>query len=256
MIEDYELGSLYIHLTVVLTLLNSLFDLGKNPEDLVTKETPEIDKKKHDGTKNVTFSMGCFWGPDSLFGAIPGVIRTKVGYAGGSKKDPTYHSLGDHTETIQVNYDPGEVSYEELIDLFWENHDPTFSKSTQYMSIIFFHDEEQEKIAERTKERRDKKSSETVKTEIRPYSKFYTAEDYHQKYHLSQHKALYKAYQNVYPDIEDFTDSTAVTRANGYVSGHGKITSEEELKELGLSEEGRKILFKKWRSDGGADHAV
>ncbi len=215
------------------------------------EEVPAVDEEKYDRVKFATFSMGCFWGPDSLFGAVPGVISTRVGYAGGAKEDPTYHSLGGHTETVQVRYDPGEVSFKGLIDLFWENHDPTYSKSTQYKSIVFFHDKDQKMRAEDTKERRQKKISGDVATEIRPFSNFYLAEDYHQKYHLSKHKRLYSAYKRVYPDIEDFIDSTAVTRANGYVSGHGSLRSKEELKELGLGKEGRKMLYKKWNSAGG-----
>ncbi len=195
--------------------------------------------------------MGCFWGPDSLFGAIPGVIRTRVGYAGGTKEDPTYHSLGDHTESIQIDYDPEEISYKELTNIFWDNHDPTHLKSTQYMSIIFFHDQEQENIARKSKEKAQEGYSGKIKTEIRPFSKFYLAEDYHQKYNLSRNKKIYKAYKQIYPNIEDFINSTAVARANGYVSGHGTLESEEKLEGLGLSEEGRRILYKKWKSSGG-----
>ncbi len=234
-----------------LVLLNGLFNFRKNPAKVAVQEKPEIDKKSYEETKIATFSMGCFWGPDSLFGAVPGVISTVVGYSGGSKKYPTYHSLGDHTETIRIKYDPEGVSYDELIDIFWNGHDPTISKNTQYTSIVFFHDEEQEMTAYKTKEKRDRKSSRPINTEIRPFLKFYTAEDYHQKYHLRQHEILYKAYRKIYPDIEDFIDSTAVTKANGYVSGHGNIGSKEELEILGLEKKGRDILYERWISAGG-----
>ena len=110
MIKDHKLIRPYTVFTLVSTLLNSLFNMRKDTGKLVVEETPEIDKKKYDKKKIATFSMGCFWGPDSIFGAVPGVIRTKVGYAGGSRKDPTYHKLGDHTETVQMTYDPEEVS--------------------------------------------------------------------------------------------------------------------------------------------------
>ncbi|MBS3781946.1 MAG: peptide-methionine (S)-S-oxide reductase MsrA [Candidatus Thermoplasmatota archaeon] len=215
------------------------------------KKTPPIDEDIPKKSKTATFSMGCFWGPDSLFGSIPEVIRTKVGYSGGDKKDPTYHSLGGHTETVQIDYDPERLSYKELLNIFWNNHDPTNPKSTQYMSIIFFHDDEQEKIARKSKERVQKGYSGNIRTDIRPYSKFYRAEDYHQKYHLSRNKKVYRAYQQIYPDMEDFVSSTAVARANGYVSGHGNLKSREDLKDLGLNEEGRKMLYRKWKSSGG-----
>lgn len=237
--------------TIDLLLSLGIFGMGKKIDEIIRNEKPLIDKNKHDGLKTATFSMGCFWGPDSLFGVIPGVIRTRVGYAGGAKKNPTYHRLGGHTETIQIEYTPEQISYKELMDIFWNNHDPTQLKSTQYMSIIFFHDEDQEKIARKSKEKVQEEYSRNVKTDIRPISKFYLAEDYHQKYHLSRNKKIYKAYTQIYPDMKDFTNSTAVARINGYISGRGTLDSEEDLKSLGLSEDGRKILYKKWKSAGG-----
>lgn len=237
--------------TIDFATLLGIFDPGKNVDELITGEKPAIDKDRPDEFETATFSMGCFWGPDSLFGAVSGVINTKVGYAGGKKENPTYYRLGDHTETVQIRYNPGKVSYKELIDVFWKNHDPTQHKSIQYKSIVFFHNKEQEKIAKETKKKRQEKSSGMVKTEIRPFSKFYTAEDYHQKYHLSKHKKLYKAYQKIYPDIEEFIKSTAVTKANAYVSGKGSLRSKDDLEELGLSKEGADMLFDKWKSAGG-----
>jgi len=237
--------------TVNIATLLSIFGIGKSVDELISGNKPYIDNDEPEEAKTATFSMGCFWGPDSLYGAVPGVISTKVGYAGGNKDNPTYHRLGDHTETVQMKFDPKKVSYEELIDVFWENHDYVHPKSTQYMSIIFFHNEEQENIAKKSKEEKQEQTSGRIQTEIRPFSKFYLAEGYHQKYHLSKQKKLYKAYRNIYPDLKDFIDSTAVTRANGYVSGHGKLTSRSDLEGLGLSEEGIDMLFKKWKNAGG-----
>jgi len=76
-------------------------------------------------TVKATFALGCFWGPDGLFGATPGVIRTRVGFTGGSKAAPTYKSLGDHTEAIEIDFDPKEITYDKLLDMFWTHHDPT-----------------------------------------------------------------------------------------------------------------------------------
>ncbi|MFW5953337.1 MAG: peptide-methionine (S)-S-oxide reductase MsrA [Candidatus Natronoplasma sp.] len=212
---------------------------------------PPIDKKVSNKLKTATFAMGCFWGPDSLFGAAPGVIRTRVGYSGGKKEDPTYHNLDGHTETIQIDYDQKQISYEQLVKIFWHNHDPTHQNTTQYKAIIFFHDEEQEKIARSSKEKLQEEYSMKIMTELRLFSKFYMAEDYHQKYHLSRNKKIYRAYQQVYPDMAEFIDSTAVARVNGYVSGHGDLKSKEDLKGLGLTDEGKKMLYEKWKSSGG-----
>lgn len=241
---------------VNLSTLFGIFGKGRGVDELIKKEKPAIDKNRLGELKTATFSMGCFWGPDSLFGAMPGVISTRVGYSGGTKDNPTYHRLGDHTETVQIIYDPKQVSYDELLNTFWKGHNPTQAKSTQYMSIIFFHDDEQEKMAKETKQKRQDKTSGVIRTEIRPFSNFYLAENYHQKYHLSKHKKLYDAYKQIYPEIEEFIDSTAVTRANGYVSGNGSLESRDDLEGLGLTERGIEMLFNEWKSSGGKKHAI
>ena len=112
------------------------------------------------------------------------MVRTRVGYAGGAKANPTYYALGDHAETIQIDYDPTRISYEELLNVFWESHNPTSpSWSRQYMSAIFYHNEEQQRLAQDTKARQEAKLGTKIYTEIVPYTQFYLAEDYHQKYH-------------------------------------------------------------------------
>ncbi|MFO7791501.1 MAG: peptide-methionine (S)-S-oxide reductase MsrA [Candidatus Saliniplasma sp.] len=234
-------------LTLNLILTMAWFS-KKSGDDLVTGDIPIIDTKVPKKTKTVTFSMGCFWGPDALFGSKKGVVRTRVGYAGGTKQNPTYRSLGDHTETVQVYYDPKKITYSDLLDIFWNNHDPTTRRTTQYMTMIFYHDDEQKKLAVESKEQMQKRLDEDVKTEIEEYSKFYLAEDYHQKYQLSRNSSLYSAFKYIYPDIQDFVNSTAVARANGLVSGKGDI---DIVEELGLNEEGKELIRKSFKRAGG-----
>ena len=176
---------------------------------------------------------------------MPGVVRTRVGYAGGTTQNPTYHSLGDHTEAIQIEYDPALISYEELFDAFWTSHDPFRQPwSRQYKAIVFYHDEEQERLAI---ERRDRLAAETgreVVTEIIPFSRFYLAEDYHQKYRLQQDPVLVRDLRAIYPNTQDFVASTAAARINGYVAGYGSLERlRDELNSLGLSTEGRDRLW-------------
>lgn len=173
------------------------------------------------------------------------MIRTRVGYAGGSKENPTYYSLGDHSETIQIDYDPTQISYGQLLEVFWNSHNPTYEPwSRQYMSIIFYHSEDQRRLAIETKESEEARLGRHVFTEIVPFSEFYLAEDYHQKYHLRQESALMAEFRAIYPATEDFVASTAVARVNGYVGGYGELaTLEEELSLLGLSEAGRQRLL-------------
>ena len=142
-----------------------------------------------------TFGAGCFWHVEALFRQVKGVQSTTVGYLGGSLKDPTYEDVCSgqtgHAEVVQVEYDQNVVSYDDLLTVFWNNHDPTTLNrqgpdvGDQYRSAIFFYDAEQEATAKISKEKlqsSDKFKSRKIVTEIVPASSFYKAEDYHQQY--------------------------------------------------------------------------
>lgn len=166
-------------------------------------------------------------------------MRTRVGYAGGTKANPTYYALGDHAETIQIDYDPTQISYEELLKVFWESHNPTYqSWSRQYMSAIFYHNEEQQRLAQDTKASQEAKLGAKIYTEIVPYTQFYLAEDYHQKYVLQNQSEFMREFKVMYPELIDFINSTAAARVNGYLAGGGSVERlEEEIEQLGLSPE-------------------
>ena len=172
------------------------------------------------------------------------MIRTRVGYTGGKKKKPTYHNLGDHTEAIQIDYDPTRISYEELLDIFWESHNPAISSwSRQYMSAVYFHNEEQKRLAIETKNSEEAKHKGKIYTKIVQASAFYTAEGYHHKYLLRQRPALMKEFNAIYPATEDFVNSTAAARINGYIGGYGTSAAlEKEINSLGLSLAGEEKL--------------
>ncbi len=141
-----------------------------------------------------TFGAGCFWGVEAAFRKIKGVTSTQVGYLGGNVENPSYLDVctgrTGHAEVVEVEYDPSIVSYEELLRVFWENHDPTQHNrqgpdvGAQYRSAIFFHSPEQEVAAKASKQtlERDGKYKRPIATEITPTSKFYRAEKYHQQY--------------------------------------------------------------------------
>ncbi len=168
---------------------------------------------------------------------MKGVVRTRVGYAGGTLEDPTYHNLGDHAETIQIDYDPTHITYKELLDVFWKSHSPTSKPySRQYMSAIFYHDEEQKRLALETKTREEDRLGRSVYTEISPYSGFYLAEAYHQKYTLNNQRDFMKEFKAMYPNMQDFINSTAAARVNGYLAGHGSYEGlQTEIDGFGLS---------------------
>ena len=141
-----------------------------------------------------TFGAGCFWHVEDLLRKTKGVKSTQVGYIGGQLAHPTYEEVctdtTGHAEADQVEYDPNEISYDDLLKVFWSNHDPTSLNrqgpdvGNQYRSAIFFHDEEQKKIAQKSKEELEKsgKFQKSIVTEIVPAPEFYKAEEYHQKY--------------------------------------------------------------------------
>jgi peptide-methionine (S)-S-oxide reductase len=173
------------------------------------------------------------------------VVRTRVGYAGGTKDSPTYHNLGDHSETIQIDYDPTQITYAELLDVFWSSHSPIARPwSLQYASIVFYHDEEQKRLAEKSRDHLAAEAGRPIYTEIVPFDRFYRAEAYHQKYRLRQLPDLLAEFEAIYPDADDFVNSTAVARVNGYLGGHGTLDAlQAEIDDLGLSPTATKKLL-------------
>lgn len=173
------------------------------------------------------------------------MARTRVGYAGGIKKNPTYHSLGDHTETIQIDFDPEKITYERLLNIFWASHDPTSRPwSRQYKAVIFYHDEEQRNLAVATKDRLEEKIGVRIHTEILPYTEFYQAEPYHQKYRVRSMRDIMAEFSAMYPLDEEFVNSTAAARVNGYLGGYGSLeVVKSQSGNLGLSPDASRRLL-------------
>ncbi|HJT82554.1 MAG TPA: peptide-methionine (S)-S-oxide reductase MsrA [Chthoniobacterales bacterium] len=145
-------------------------------------------------TEKATFGAGCFWGVEETFRNLKGVTSTAVGYAGGTKENPSYEDVCSdrtgHVEVVEMDFDPAEISYEQLLEVFWSNHNPTTLNrqgpdvGTQYRSVVFYHSPEQKAAAEAAKERLQNSGrfSKPVVTAIEPASKFWRAEEYHQQY--------------------------------------------------------------------------
>ncbi len=159
-----------------------------------------------------------------------------MGYGGGTKSNPTYHSLGDHTETIQIDYNPMVISYGKLLDVFWDSHNPgSPSWSRQYMAAIFFHDNEQKRLALLSMDQ-IKQQKKKIYTKILPLTEFYPAENYHQKHRLRSDRDLMREFNAMFPRADDFMNSTAAARINGYLSGYGSFEDlKNELPSFGLS---------------------
>jgi peptide-methionine (S)-S-oxide reductase len=166
-------------------------------QDGVGRKSPYNGSEKQNRRimmEKATFGAGCFWGVEATFRRIRGVVNTAVGYMGGTTVNPTYEDVctdrTGHAEVVQVEFDPAQVPYEELLDVFWENHDPTTPNrqgpdvGTQYRSIIFYHTPEEKVAAEASKEKRQRtgRYKKPIVTEIVPAATFYRAEEYHQRY--------------------------------------------------------------------------
>lgn len=162
-------------------ILGSLLSMNAAPETKPVK------------TELATMGGGCFWCIEAVLETFEGVKSVVSGYAGGKKANPTYEEVcsgrSGHAEVVQVEYDPKKITYEQLLEIFWEGHDPTTlnrqgpDSGTQYRSIIAYHDEAQKKAAEKSKADAQKKFSDPIVTEIVALEKFYPAEDYHQDYY-------------------------------------------------------------------------
>lgn len=160
-----------------------------------------------------------------------------MGYAGGTKEHPTYHNLGDHTETFQVDYDPDRLDYRDLLELFWQSHDPwRGSRSRQYMSLVLYHDETQKQVIQKSVENLQEGRGRQIETRVGSLDTFYRAEDYHQKHRLRQHTSLMQAFEDY--SSRELTDSTAAARLNGLVAGYGRSGENRlDLESLGLPPE-------------------
>ncbi len=165
--------------------------------------------------KLATFGSGCFWCTEAFFLKVKGVETVASGYSGGKVKNPTYREVctgtTGHAEVIQLSYDPKKVSYEELLEIFWNTHDPTTlnrqgaDEGTQYRSVVYYHSEEQKKLAEQYKIQLEASHvyKNSIVTEISPYTVFYKAEDYHQDYYALNPNQGYCQYV-IRPKIEKF----------------------------------------------------
>lgn len=170
-----------------------------------------------------------------------------MGYAGGSKADPTYRSIGDHMESIQIDFDPQRITFEQLLEHFWRWHN-AFARpySRQYASAVLYADQAQQKAALASQARWEAKRKRKTTTEIAALKKFTVAEDYHQKYRLRQHRSWMAALARIYPaDVDQaLLDSTVAARLNGYLAGEGSLALlSKELTKMGLTEGEQRRLW-------------
>lgn len=180
------------------------------------------------------FALGSFWRSEPAFACFPGVLRTTAGYCGGSKLNPEYRNTGDHAESVEVEFDPQTVRYEQLLDIFWSSHDPTqvFGQGPdvgdQYRSVIFVRGPEQARLASLSKEREEAKLTDgALTTEIQSLGLFYPAEPEHQKFELRRNVQLMQLLGNVAE--EEFSRSHLASRLNAYAAGMCPLSAKKAI---------------------------
>ncbi|WP_336825214.1 peptide-methionine (S)-S-oxide reductase [Sporosarcina sp. USHLN248] len=200
--------------------------------------------------QTATFGMGCFWGPDARFGSLLGVIRTRVGYAGGTTISPTYRNLGDHTETVEIDFDPDILSYEDVLRHFWRNHYPNRDeyKGRQYLSLLRYRSADQLKAIEHVKKEMEYEIGESIETDIAPFSNFTLAEERHQKYYVKRYPKALEQLQPLFPNPSMLVNSTFAARLNGFVKGfRSKESILTEIEEWKIDVAGKQALMELFR---------
>lgn len=180
----------------------------------------EFDRQAPKETETATFGLGCFWGPDATFGAVDGVVRTRAGYAGGTKPDPSYEVLGDHTEVVQLEYDPGQLSFSEVLARAFDEHDPyQLSEKRQYQNILFTETADQhEQLLSYLDESEFDRSR--INTRLERLDRFHVAEDYHQKFNLRGKRWITDAFAEADYSADEIRESPAAAKLNAHVAGH------------------------------------
>ncbi|ANU27247.1 peptide-methionine (S)-S-oxide reductase MsrA [Planococcus versutus] len=199
-------------------------------QQMVIRSIEEDIRQNDQRLELATFGMGCFWGPEARFGSMSGVVRTCVGFTGGTTPTPTYRKMGDHTETVQISFDPRVISYEAILREFWQNHYPNRDnyKGRQYISLVHYHTEQQRKTIENIQKEMEMQLREPIETEIAPVSEFTLAEERHQKYYLKRYPKALEQLAELYPNNALLKDSTFAARLNGFVKGFGTKGSVRE----------------------------
>lgn len=200
-------------LTIISTVALQGCQESTNQNEIKNKKN--MSEAQNKNLTTATFASGCFWCTEAIFERVKGVYSIESGYTGGTVENPTYQQVcngnTNHAEAIQLMFDSSEITYDELLEIFWKTHDPTTlnkqgaDTGTQYRSAIFYHNEEQKRKAEFYKDELNKAGlwNDPIVTEIVPFKKFYKAEDYHQDYYENNPNQGYCAYV-ITPKVEKF----------------------------------------------------
>ncbi|MBS3807148.1 MAG: peptide-methionine (S)-S-oxide reductase MsrA [Bacteroidales bacterium] len=201
---------------VAIIMLTATMSIGAGEGLTQNDQISEVMENKSmedERMKTATLGAGCFWCVEAIFQKLKGVKKVTSGYAGGQIKNPSYKEVTrgntGHAESVQIQYDPDEIGFEKILEVFWKTHDPTTLNrqgadiGPQYRSVIFYHDQEQKRIAEESKKKMDRSGTfnDPIVTAIEPYKNFYVAEDYHQDFYKNNPNQPYCRF-NIDPKME------------------------------------------------------
>ncbi len=174
------------------------------------------------------------------------MISTRVGYAGGTTEKPTYKQMGDHTETLEIDFDPSIISFTDILDVFWRIHNPNRGnyRGRQYLSLLLYHNVDQKRTINEKKAELEKDSPEEIRTEIAAYNGFTLAEERHQKYFLKRYPNAIEQMSELFPNKDEFLQATITARLNGFVKGYCRMSDlREEISNWPIDEDSKRILF-------------
>ncbi|KEJ00771.1 methionine-S-sulfoxide reductase [Clostridium botulinum A2B7 92] len=195
--------------------------------------------------KKAYFSMGCFWSVEALFDSLDGVVKTYVGYTGGNTLFPTYNSIGDHLETLEVYYDSSKIAFENLLTIFEKNHNYIVRPNLlQYYSAIFYNNENEKELCLDWKKNKKEELKTEVLTRISPIEKFYYAEFYHQKYYIQLEPVIMSNLRSKFSTGNDLISSPLCHKLNAYLAGYGSLKElNKEIEDFNLSEDAKNRLL-------------
>ncbi|NFJ06291.1 peptide-methionine (S)-S-oxide reductase [Clostridium botulinum] len=195
--------------------------------------------------KKAYFSMGCFWSVEALFDSLDGVVKTYVGNTGGNTIFPTYNSIGDHLETLEVYYDSSKIAFENLLTIFEKNHNYIVRPNLlQYYSAIFYNNENEKELCLDWKKNKKEELKTEVLTRISPIEKFYYAEFYHQKYYVQLEPVIMSNLRSKFSTGNDLISSPLCHKLNAYLAGYGSLKElNKELEDFNLSEDAKNRLL-------------
>nr|WP_243150737.1 peptide-methionine (S)-S-oxide reductase [Clostridium sporogenes] len=195
--------------------------------------------------KKAYFSMGCFWKMEALFDSLDGVVKTYVGYTGGNTLLPTYNSMGDHLETLEIYYDSSKITFENLLMVFQKNHNYTVRPNLlQYNSAIFYNNEIEKEVCLIWKTNKGDELNKEILTNISPIKKFYYAEFYHQKYYVQLEPVIMSNLRSMFSTGNDLISSPLCHKLNAYLGGYNTFKNlNKEIKDFNLSQDSKNRLL-------------